>query len=252
MVLEVRNLCKRFGGLKVIDELSFGVERGERLALIGPNGAGKTTVFNLITGAYPVDSGQVLLEQNDITALPSRYRIRRGLARTFQNIRLMAHLTVIENVMLAQYARAPGTKAMLQPVGFGRANRWRAEARAALAEAGLEACADEPAGALPYGIQKRVELVRALAASPRVLLLDEPAAGLNAAETEALHQALEAIARRGVTLVVVEHDMQFVGRLCSRVVVLNFGCKIAECAAGEIHADARVREAYLGTEEHAP
>jgi len=251
MVLEIRNLSKSFGGLKVIDDLSFGVARGERLALIGPNGAGKTTVFNLITGVYPADSGGIFLEQTDITGLPSRYRTRRGLARTFQNIRLMAHLTVIENVMIAQYARAPSVRAMLQPVGFGRANRWRAEARAALAEAGLEAYAGEAAGALPYGIQKRVELVRALAASPHVLLLDEPAAGLNPAETEALHQVLEAIARRGVTLVVVEHDMQFVGRLCPRVVVLNFGCKIAECATGEIHADARVREAYLGSEELA-
>ncbi len=251
MVLEIRNLSKSFGGLKVIDDLSFGVERGERLALIGPNGAGKTTVFNLVTGVYPADAGCVFLDGQDITRLPSRYRIRRGLARTFQNIRLMPHLTVMENVMIAQYARAPGVAAMLQPVGFGRANRWRAEARAALAEAGLESYAGDAAGTLPYGIQKRVELVRALAASPRVLLLDEPAAGLNPAETEALHQALEAIARRGVTLVVVEHDMQFVGRLCSRVVALNFGCKIAECASGEIHADARVREAYLGSEELA-
>ncbi len=251
MVLEIRGLAKSFGGLKVVDALSFAVERGERLALIGPNGAGKTTVFNLITGVYPLDSGQVLLEGADITALPSRLRIRRGLARTFQNIRLMAHLSVIENVMIAQYARAPGLRAMLEPVGFGRANRWRDEARAALAEAGLEDYAAEPAGALPYGIQKRVELVRALAAAPRVLLLDEPAAGLNPAEAESLHQALAAIARRGVTLVVVEHDMQFVGRLCSRVVALNFGCKIAECAADAIHADARVREAYLGSEELA-
>ena len=251
MVLEVRNLAKHFGGLKVIDDLSFGVERGERLALIGPNGAGKTTVFNLMTGVYPVDAGSVLLEGHDITALASRYRIRRGLARTFQNIRLMAHLTVLENVMIAQYARSPGVAALLQPVGFGRGNRWRAEARAALAEAGLESYADQPAGGLPYGIQKRTELVRALLAAPRVLLLDEPAAGLNPAETEALHQALEAIAARGVTLIVVEHDMQFVGRLCQRVVVLNFGVKIAECPLADIHADRRVREAYLGTDELA-
>ncbi len=249
--LEIQNLHKSFGGLKVIDALSFSVQRGERLALIGPNGAGKTTVFNLITGVYPLDSGKVLLEGGEITALPSRYRIRRGLARTFQNIRLMQHLTVLENVMIAQYARQPGVAAMLQPVGFGRANRWRAEARAALAQAGLAAYAGEPAGALPYGIQKRIELVRALLAAPRVLLLDEPAAGLNPAETEALHRALEDIATRGVTLVVVEHDMEFVGRLCKRVVVLNFGVKIAECSVGEIHADPRVREAYLGTEEHA-
>ena len=251
MVLEIRNLSKSFGGLRVIDELSFGVERGERLALIGPNGAGKTTVFNLISGVYPPDSGQIVLEGDDISALASRYRIRRGLARTFQNIRLMPHLSVIENVMITQYVRSPGLRAMLQPVGFRRANRWRDEARAALAEAGLEAYAGEPAGALPYGIQKRVELVRALLAAPRVLLLDEPAAGLNPVESEALHRALAAIAARGITLVVVEHDMQFVGRLCQRVVALNFGVKIADCAVAEIHADHRVREAYLGTEEHA-
>ena len=251
MVLEVKNLCKSFGGLKVIDDLSFGVARGERLALIGPNGAGKTTVFNLISGVYAPDAGSIALEATDITALPSRFRIRRGLARTFQNIRLMPHLTVLENVMITQYARTPGVAALLQPVGFGRANRWREEARAALAEAGLESYASEPAGALPYGIQKRIELVRALLAAPRVLLLDEPAAGLNAAETEALHQALDAIAQRGITLVVVEHDMQFVGRLCQRVVALNFGVKIADCALGEIHADRRVREAYLGADEFA-
>jgi ABC-type branched-subunit amino acid transport system ATPase component len=251
MVLEVRNLSKSFGGLKVVDQLCFSVARGERLALIGPNGAGKTTVFNLITGVYAPDAGSVLLEASDITALPSRFRIRRGLARTFQNIRLMAHLTVLENVMIAQYARSPGIAALLQPVGFGLANRWRAEARAALAEAGLDRYANQMAGGLPYGIQKRIELVRALAAAPRVLLLDEPAAGLNPAETEALHRVLEALAARGITLVVVEHDMQFVGRLCQRVVVLNFGVKIAECPVTEIHGDRRVREAYLGTDELA-
>ena len=251
MVLEIRNLSKSFGGLRVIDELSFGVQAGERLALIGPNGAGKTTVFNLITGVYPADSGSILLNGQDITRLASRYRIRRGLARTFQNIRLMPHLTVVENVMITQYARAPGVAAMLQPVGLGRANRWRQEARAALADAGLDKYADEVAGSLPYGIQKRIELVRALLAAPRVLLLDEPAAGLNPVETEALHHALEAIAARGVTLVVVEHDMHFVGRLCPRVVVLNFGQKIAECPTGDIHADRGVREAYLGAEDHA-
>ena len=251
MVLEINHLSKSFGGLKVIDDLSFAVERGERLALIGPNGAGKTTVFNLITGVYAPDSGAIVLEGSDITALASRFRIRRGLARTFQNIRLMAHLSVLENVMIAQYARSPGIATLLQPVGFGRSNRWREEARAALAEAGLESYADQMAGGLPYGIQKRVELVRALAAAPRVLLLDEPAAGLNPAESEALHEALEKIALRGITLVVVEHDMQFVGRLCRRVVVLNFGVKIADCAVADVHADRRVREAYLGSDELA-
>jgi branched-chain amino acid transport system ATP-binding protein len=251
MILQVEKLTKSFGGLKVIDGLSFAVAAGERLALIGPNGAGKTTVFNVLTGVYPADSGAILLEGADITGLPSRFRIRRGLARTFQNIRLMAHLSVLQNVMVAQYAYAPGWLGMLQPVGMGRANRWQEEARAALDTAGLSKYAAQTAGGLPYGVQKRIELVRALAARPRVLLLDEPAAGLNSAESEALHEALAAVAGSGVTLIVVEHDMQFVERLCSRVVVLNFGCKIAEGTISEIRGHRLVREAYLGTEADA-
>ncbi len=247
----MRSVSLGFGGLKVLDALSFAVGSGERLALIGPNGAGKTTVFNILTGVYAPDAGQVLLDGADITRLASRFRIRRGLARTFQNIRLMPHLSVLENVMVAQYAHTPGWLGMLQPVGFGRANRWRAEARAALEAAGLGKYAAQLAGGLPYGVQKRIELVRALAARPRVLLLDEPAAGLNPAESEALHEALEAVARSGVTLVVVEHDMHFVERLCTRVVVLNFGCKIAEGAVAAVRGDPLVREAYLGSERDA-
>ena len=248
-MLEVEDLGKSFGGLRVIEHLSFGVAAGERLGLIGPNGAGKTTCFNLITGAYPVNYGRILLNGRDITCMPANLRIREGLARTFQNIRLMPHLTVMENVMIAQYARAPGVLGMLQPVNLLRSNRWRGEAREALAAAGLEEVAELTTGSLPYGVQKRIELVRALLARPRVLLLDEPAAGLNPAETEALQRDLEGIAERGVTLVVVEHDMHFIGRFCDRVVVLDFGCKIAECAPHAIHADARVREAYLGSDD---
>jgi branched-chain amino acid transport system ATP-binding protein len=251
MILQVEELTKSFGGLKVIDALSFALAPGERLALIGPNGAGKTTVFNLLTGVYAPDGGRILMEGADLTAVPSRFRTRRGLARTFQNIRLMAHLSVMENVMIAQYAHAPGWLGMLQPVGFGRANRWREEARAALDSAGLGKYAGQLAGGLPYGVQKRIELVRALAARPRVLLLDEPAAGLNPSESEALHEALAAVADSGVTLLVVEHDMHFVERLCTRVVVLNFGCKIAEGTIAEVRAHPQVREAYLGAEADA-
>jgi ABC-type branched-subunit amino acid transport system ATPase component len=247
-ILALVEVSKSFGGLRVIQDLSFEVMAGERVALIGPNGAGKTTAFNLITGVYPVDAGRIVLDGQDITRLPSRKRIRSGLARTFQNIRLLPHLMVIENVMIAQYAREPSLAGMLQPVNLVRGNRWEREAREALAEAGLAQYADAASGGLPYGIQKRIELVRALLARPRVLLLDEPAAGLNPAETEALAAHLEAISARGVTLLVVEHDMHFIGAFCRRVVVLNFGLKIAECDSDAVGDDPRVREAYLGTD----
>ena len=248
-LLELAGLTKSFGGLKVIEDLSFTVRAGDRLALIGPNGAGKTTAFNLITGVYPVDSGRIVLDGADITALPSRKRIRHGLARTFQNIRLMPHLTVTENVMIAQNARNGSVLGMLQPVNLVPGNRWRAEARAALEEAGLGEYADQTTGTLPYGVQKRIELIRALAARPRILLLDEPAAGLNPAESEALRMHLERVSESGVTLLVVEHDMHFIGAFCRQVVVLNFGCKIAECTPQEAQRDPAVREAYLGGED---
>ena len=247
-ILALEAVSKRFGGLSVIQELSFEVLPGERVALIGPNGAGKTTAFNLITGVYPVDAGRILLDGEDITRLPARKRIRAGLARTFQNIRLLQHLTVLENVMVAQYARHPSLAGMLQPVNLLRGNRWQREARAALGEAGLAQYAEEATGSLPYGIQKRIELVRALLARPRILLLDEPAAGLNPAETEALAAQLAAISGSGVTLLVVEHDMHFIGAFCRRVVVLNFGCKIAECDCDAVGDDPRVRAAYLGAD----
>jgi len=247
-LLDVAGLNKSFGGLKVIEDLTFSVNAGDRVALIGPNGAGKTTAFNLITGVYPVDSGRIVLDGADITDVPSRKRIRFGLARTFQNIRLMPHLTAIENVMIAQNARNGSVLGMLQPVNLLPGNRWRTEARAALADAGLGEYADQTTGTLPYGVQKRIELIRALAARPRMLLLDEPAAGLNLAESDALRHHLERVSETGVTLLVVEHDMHFVGAFCRQVVVLNFGCKIAECTPQEAHRDPAVREAYLGTE----
>jgi branched-chain amino acid transport system ATP-binding protein len=247
-LLDVDGLTKSFGGLKVIEDLTFTVHAGDRVALIGPNGAGKTTAFNLITGVYPVDSGRIVLDGADITHVPSRKRIRFGLARTFQNIRLMPHLTAIENVMIAQNARNGSAFGMLQPVNLLPGNRWRTEARAALADAGLGEYADQTTGTLPYGVQKRIELIRALAARPRMLLLDEPAAGLNPAESDALRHHLERVSDTGVTLLVVEHDMHFIGAFCRKVVVLNFGCKIAECTPQEAHGNLAVREAYLGTE----
>jgi branched-chain amino acid transport system ATP-binding protein len=248
-MLALENVSKNFGGLRVVDDLSFCVPRGTCTALIGPNGAGKTTVFNLVTGVYPIDAGRVLLEGNDIGAIPSRQRIHHGVARNFQNIRLMPHLSAIENVLVGQHCRNSGWRGVLQPVNLVPRNRWREEARAALADAGLGEYERAAVGSLPYGLQKRVELVRALMAKPRLLLLDEPAAGLNPRETELLRERLAAVSReRGVTMLIVEHDMHFVGALCAHVIVLNFGRRIAEGTPDQIREDPLVREAYLGTD----
>jgi ABC-type branched-subunit amino acid transport system ATPase component len=252
-ILELDNVHKQFGGLDVIDELTFNVRRGSRTALIGPNGAGKTTVFNLITGVYAVDRGKIHVDGVDITHVPSSRRVDCGVARSFQNVRLMPHLNALENVIVGQHSRNRGFFGVLQPVNLTRNNRWKEEARAALHEAGLGEYERAAVGSLPYGVQKRIELVRALMAHPRLLLLDEPAAGLNPAETEDLQRQLRAICDNGdVTLLVVEHDMQFVGALCEQVVVISFGRKIAEGTPRDIRQDARVQEIYLGTPASAP
>ena len=248
-ILMLDDVSKHFGGLAVIENLSFSVRRGTCTGLIGPNGAGKTTVFNLITGVYPIDEGRILIDDVDIAQIPSRRRIHHGVARNFQNIRLMPHLSAMENVLIGQHCRNSGFFGVLQPVNLIPGNRWREEARAALSDAGLGQYERATVGSLPYGLQKRIELVRALMAEPRLLLLDEPAAGLNPAETGALRDRITTICRdRGITLLVVEHDMQFVGALCSEVIVLNFGRKIAEGTPEKVREDALVREAYLGTD----
>jgi len=245
-ILRLEAVSKHFGGLQVVEDLSFAVRRGRRTALIGPNGAGKTTVFNLITGVFRLDAGRILLDGVDIAGLPSRRRIGHGIARSFQNIRLMPHLSTLENVMVGQHCRNGGL-GVLQPVNLVPHNRWREEARAALAAAGLGAYERSTVGSLPYGVQKRIELTRALMARPRLLLLDEPAAGLNPTETEALQAQLEAIcADGGPTLMVVEHDMHFIGALCEDVIVLDFGRKIAEGSPEAIRQNPLVQQTYLG------
>ena len=252
-ILRLESVSKHFGGLRVIEDLTLAVRRGVRTALIGPNGAGKTTVFNLITGVFPVDAGRILLDGADITGTPSRLRIRHGIARSFQNIRLMPHLSTLENVMVGQHCRNPGLRGVLQPVNLVPRNRWRESARAALANAALIQYERSTVGNLPYGVQKRIELVRALMAQPRLLLLDEPAAGLNPAETEALQAQLEKVcAGGGLTVLVVEHDMHFVGVLCEAVIVLDFGRKIAEGSPEEIRHNLLVQETYLGTPAAEP
>jgi len=246
-ILELEQVSKHFGGLSVVEDLSLAVRRGSRTALIGPNGAGKTTVFNLISGVLPLDAGAIRMNGADISRVASRKRIGLGIARTFQNVRLMPHLSTLENVIVGQHSRNAGWRGVLHPVSLSPRNRWREEARAALAQAGLADYADASVGNLPYGVQKRIEVVRALMAKPALLMLDEPAAGLNPAETETLQLYLEQLSGGSdLTLLVVEHDMHFVGALCRNVVVLSFGRKIAEGSPDAVRQNPQVQEVYLG------
>ncbi|MGY9001543.1 MAG: ABC transporter ATP-binding protein, partial [Rhodospirillales bacterium] len=192
-MLSLTSVDKSFGGLKVIDSVSFNVAKGSRTALIGPNGAGKTTIFNLLSGIYEVDEGSITLDNNDITNIPARKRINIGMSRSFQNIRLMPHLNTIENVMLGQHHLANSTKENFFPLGLIKSNKWAKQAEQALIDAGLETYPGQVVSELPYGIQKRIEVVRALVSNPKLLLLDEPAAGLNSTETKELQTLLEKV-----------------------------------------------------------
>jgi branched-chain amino acid transport system ATP-binding protein len=240
-------VVKRFGGLSVTDHVSFDVPRGARMALIGPNGAGKTTMFNLISGVYPLDGGSIALDGQVIDGLPARRRIGAGLSRSFQNIRLMPHLSVIENVMVGQHSRAGSLGDLLAPIAWQRRGRWRRMAEERLREAGIDVDPDAAVSGLPYGVRKKIEVVRALMSGPQLLMLDEPAAGLNPRETAELSAFLKSIATDGLTLLVVEHDMSFVHDLCERTVVLNFGRLIYDGPTHGVQEDDAVREAYLGT-----
>lgn len=251
MLLSMQNLSKAFGGLEVVRELSFDVPERTATALIGPNGAGKTTVFNLISGVYPVTSGSIRFRGSDIVNFPSRYRIKRGIARSFQNIRLIPRLSVIDNLLIGQHVTLTRPFDVMRPFRLVRDHEWICAAKAELSAFGLGQYADEPVGLLPYGIRKRVDLIRATLSSPSVLMLDEPAAGLNASETRELHSHLDTLKERGVTLLVIEHDMQFIRSVCEKIVVLNFGCKIAEGSFDQVRTDEQVREAYLGAEQAA-
>ncbi len=245
-VLVLKGVTKRFGGLTVADALSFAVPAGARMALIGPNGAGKTTLFNLISGVYPLNSGTIMLDGTPIENMPPRRRVRAGLARSFQNIRLMPHLSVVENVMLGQHVLVKGFASMLSPLTWQRTNHWRDLAEASLRDAGIDVDPDSEVSILSYGIRKRIEVVRALMSQPRLLMLDEPAAGLNPRETAELSAFLKSIAQKGLTLLIVEHDMSFVHDLCERTVVLNFGRMIYEGPTRTVQDNEEVRAAYLG------